>query len=234
MVIKSHPKHKDCSENRELILDAAAVLLKEVGYKKMTIDELARQAGLGKGTVYLYFESKQDVALSYIDRQNAKMQSALRELLQDRSFSRTRLKQMLVQRVMFRFQLVQGHKEGIDDLLIELRPQLFERRAKYMVAEARIFAELLIEGRTTGEFEVEDPFRVAEAFVDATNALLPHSLSPKQLGDESQLYDRVSILSDLLVRSVTSQQSTSLNSTDHSSQSPDGITNRARQQTLKQ
>ena len=202
MVIKAHPKPKDSIDNHQLILDSAAELLKEVGYKKMTIDELAKHAGLGKGTVYLYFNSKQDVALSFIDRQNALVQAQLREILRSKVSARDRLLEMLIQRVMYRFQCVQGHKQGIDDLLIDLRPQLLERRAKYLSTEARIFAEILIEGRTTGEFTFEDPFKVAEAFLDATNSLLPHSLSPKQLGERSQLFDRASFLSDLLVKSV--------------------------------
>ncbi len=202
MVTKYHPKNKECADNRELILDAAAELLKEFGYKKMTMDELAKHAGLGKGTVYLYFESKQDVALSYIDRQFARLRAHLREVVQSKRSARQRLHEMVIDRVMIRFQGIQGHKLGIDDLLMDLRPQLFDRRAKYHLDESKIFAELLIEGRMTGEFQLEDPFKTAEAFLDATNSLLPYSLSPKQLGEKSELLERVSKLADLLVRSV--------------------------------
>jgi len=202
MVSKALTKPKEIVDNRELILDAAAELLRQVGYKRMTIEDLAKHAGLGKGTVYLYFESKQEVALSFIDRQNARLQARLREVLRSHGSAGDRLRTMLVERVMFRFQCVQGHQEGIDDLLIGLRPQLFQRRTKYFTAEARIFAEVLIEGRTIGELRIEDPFRVAEAFLDATNSLLPHSLSPAQLGERTQLLERTTFLTDLLVRSV--------------------------------
>lgn len=202
MVSKTLGKTKECVDNHELILDAAGELLRELGYKKMTIDELAKHAGLGKGTVYLYFDSKQEVALSYIDRQNTRLQAHLHEILRRKNSATVRLREMLIERVMFRFQCVQGHKEGIDDLLISLRPQLFERRAKYLAAEARIFAEVLIEGRTVGEFKLEDPFLIAEAFLDATNSLLPHSLSPNQLGERRQLFERTSVLTGQLVKSV--------------------------------
>ncbi len=202
MVSRTLLKTKESVDNHELILDAAGELLREVGYKRMTIDELAKHAGLGKGTVYLYFDSKQEVALSYIDRQNIRLRAHLHDILRRKVSATERLREMLTERVMYRFQCVQGHKEGIDDLLMSLRPQLFERRAKYMAAEARIFAEVLIEGRTVGEFKLDDPFLVAEAFLDATNSLLPHSLSPRQLGERPQLLERASILTDLLVRSV--------------------------------
>ena len=43
-------------------------LLARYGYRKMTIDDVAREVGIGKGTIYLHFKSKEDVALSRIDR----------------------------------------------------------------------------------------------------------------------------------------------------------------------
>jgi AcrR family transcriptional regulator len=40
------------------ILDAAADLALRWGYKRVTVEEVAKRAGVGKGTVYLHFESR--------------------------------------------------------------------------------------------------------------------------------------------------------------------------------
>jgi AcrR family transcriptional regulator len=40
------------------ILDAAADLVLRWGYKRVTIEEVAKHAGIGKGTVYLHFRSR--------------------------------------------------------------------------------------------------------------------------------------------------------------------------------
>ena len=53
---------------RTRILDAADRLLARHGYRGMTVDDIAAEAGIGKGTVYLAFSSKEEVALSCIDR----------------------------------------------------------------------------------------------------------------------------------------------------------------------
>jgi AcrR family transcriptional regulator len=53
---------------RDAVLDAAERLLARYGYRKMTMDDLAREAGIGKGTTYLHFPSKQEVVLCSIDR----------------------------------------------------------------------------------------------------------------------------------------------------------------------
>jgi AcrR family transcriptional regulator len=46
------------SERGERILDAAAELVLRWGYKRVTIEEVAKRAGIGKGTVYLHFPSR--------------------------------------------------------------------------------------------------------------------------------------------------------------------------------
>ena len=51
----------------DLILDAADRLLARYGFK-MTMEDLAQEVGIGKGTVYLHFSSKEEVALSRVDR----------------------------------------------------------------------------------------------------------------------------------------------------------------------
>ncbi len=45
----------------ERILDAAAMLLVRWGYRKTTIDDVAREAGVGKGTIYLHWKDKNEL-----------------------------------------------------------------------------------------------------------------------------------------------------------------------------
>jgi len=46
---------------RKAILDAAMALFDRQGYASTTIDEVATAAGMSKGSIYNYFESKQDL-----------------------------------------------------------------------------------------------------------------------------------------------------------------------------
>jgi AcrR family transcriptional regulator len=46
------------ADRGERILDAAADLVLRWGYKRVTIEEVAKRAGIGKGTVYLHFRSR--------------------------------------------------------------------------------------------------------------------------------------------------------------------------------
>jgi AcrR family transcriptional regulator len=47
------------TERADRILDAASELMIRLGYRKVTIEDVARQAGIGKGTVYLHWRTKE-------------------------------------------------------------------------------------------------------------------------------------------------------------------------------
>ncbi|GAA4539456.1 helix-turn-helix domain-containing protein [Pseudonocardia xishanensis] len=50
------------------LLDAAADLLVRWGYQRVTIEDVAKQAGVGKGTVYLHFRTKEALFLAVLMR----------------------------------------------------------------------------------------------------------------------------------------------------------------------
>lgn len=49
------------TNKRELILSAAQAIFIRKGYHNTTSEEIAKEAGVGKGTIYQYFESKADI-----------------------------------------------------------------------------------------------------------------------------------------------------------------------------
>jgi AcrR family transcriptional regulator len=59
------------------ILDTARDLLLAWGYRRVTIDELARRAGVGKGTIYLHWGSREEVFHAVSAREAAAMADAI-------------------------------------------------------------------------------------------------------------------------------------------------------------
>lgn len=184
---------------RDEILDATDRLLARFGYKKMTIDDLAQEVGIGKGTVYLHFSSKEEIALSHIDRIIERMKVRLKEISSADVSPDERLREMLLTRVLFRFDSVQHYTQSLNDLLADLRPRLLARRRRYFEDEAQIFAEVLQEGDKINIFSVPDALKTAETLLLATNSLLPYSLNTKELGERSEIEERVRRLADLLL-----------------------------------
>jgi TetR/AcrR family fatty acid metabolism transcriptional regulator len=53
------------SEKYHTILDAAIKVFAEYGFFQSTVAQIARKAGVADGTIYLYFENKEDILLQF-------------------------------------------------------------------------------------------------------------------------------------------------------------------------
>ena len=191
---------------RESILDATDRLLARFGYRKMTVEDIAAEAGIGKGTIYLHFNSKEEVVLSHVDRIVDRLkQQHLAVIARSKITAPERIRQMLLARVLFRFDSIQHYTQSLNDLLAALRPGLLARRAQYFEEEAQIFADVLAEGRASGEFAIENETAAAQALLEATNGLLPYSLSTTELGEREEVERRTSAIADLLLRGLLSR-----------------------------
>jgi len=187
---------------RDAILDAANELLGRYGYNKMTVDDLAAEVGIGKGTIYLHFPSKEEVVLSTIDRMVDRLLVKLAEIAEGPGSVSSRLESMLVMRILYRFDNRHHDSKSMDELLSALRTPYLARRERYFAAEAAVLAEVLEEGRAHDELSFDDVAITAQTLVLATNALLPSNLSARELGKRKHVAEQATALASLLVRGL--------------------------------
>ena len=184
---------------RDLILDAAERLLVRYGYKKMTIEDIATEVGIGKGTIYLHFNSKEEIALARIDRVISRLKDRLWEIAQKQDSATNRVREMLITRVLHRFDAVQQYTESLRDVLASIRPALLKQRERHFEDEAKILAQVLNQGKRTREFTFKDSLSTAQALLIATNSLLPYSLTTSQLGKREEVKEKVSRIANLVL-----------------------------------
>lgn len=190
----------DTKDTRIAILDQAERLLIERGYKKMTIEAIAQRVGIGKGSVYLHFASKEEVALSHIDRIIDRLKFRLREIAAGSGDIDARLEDMLIERVDARLRSVKEYSTSLSDLLAAVRQGLLERRKRYFREEGKLFADVIRSGVETGVYSKSiDADTAAASFIVATNSLLPLSLSPAEIGSESEIIEAVRSVARLLI-----------------------------------
>lgn len=66
-------------DRADRILDAAGVLLTRLGYRKVTIEDIANQAGIGKGTIYLHWRTKENLFHALLLRESLQAAESLLE-----------------------------------------------------------------------------------------------------------------------------------------------------------
>jgi AcrR family transcriptional regulator len=187
---------------RDLILDAVDVLLSRYGYRKMTMDDVARQVGIGKGTIYLHFPGKEELVLAHIDRIAERTVAGVRAIAASPAPAGERLRRMLVHRVLFRFDSVLHYSQNLSDLLSSVRTALLARREAHFANEAKVFSEVLREGGRAGDFDCPDPEATSVALIQSTNSLLPFNLSAHELGHRDELEIKVGHIADLVINGL--------------------------------
>ncbi len=180
---------------RDLILDTADRLMARWGFRKMTIDDIAHEAGISRRTVYVHFKNKEDVGLSSIGRVVEIVQGEMEGILEDDDFEpREKLRQMLIRRVLGRVEQIQDYKESLDELFEAVRPAYMARRKVYFDHEAELIERAM---RPFGGSQ-----ELAESLLLATNAFLPYSLSVRELGDLPLIEKRLTTMVDLLLGGI--------------------------------
>ena len=187
---------------REGILDSARTLLARQGYRRTSMEHVAREAGLSRRTLYLHFEHKRALFLATIGKLVEGLLVRLEQEARAPGSPEQRLQAMLELRVMHRLDGVADHFQSLDELMAHLRPAYLERREQWFEAEALILARVLEEGMRQGVFARANAPALARTLVTATNALLPYSLSPRELGSRKEVEREVGELARLLLRGL--------------------------------
>lgn len=151
-------------QTRKAIMEAALKLFSRQGYEHTSIDQLAQAAGIGKGTVYSYFQAKSEIFLAFCEEQlefvyqelaaKSNPEAPLCEQLltlfmgEFRFISRNReFGRILLQETVFPKDFTGARARELDDKYIALLTPIFKRAQQR--GELRTDLELIL---ATGHF----------------------------------------------------------------------------------
>lgn len=162
---KRSSKQKLVTElRRSEILEAATKVFGDKGFDATRMEEIAKAAGLAKGTVYLYFRSKDDVYQAAVRQAMAEAadlthQHAAREQTfagKYAAFIRVRIAYWQEHHVLYRLILSMSRA-----------PQYRKKSIGWMREAVLYLADLLSEGAAAGEIPKQDFVAVAWTTMDA-------------------------------------------------------------------
>lgn len=153
--VKTHDKH-------QAILDAAALVFSAKEFHEVLIDDVAAEAGVGKGTIYRYFKTKEDLFFATIFASWDELASALASTL-PRETSPTRRLERIAREIL-------SFSWNRRDLLTLLSKD--EQRSAVREGElqkrrqvvSRLVQETILEGIRRREFRGIDAWVGAELF----------------------------------------------------------------------
>jgi AcrR family transcriptional regulator len=177
------------------ILAAAQDLFGRYGLRKTSIEEIAKLAGLGKGTVYLYFRSKEEIFDAVVQGLGETLAEKLRtEIAHVHTHSR-KLEQYIITRLTFIHELIRTN-EVTQDVMNEASctPAMLRIRNKFGALHIALLKQIIDDGVAAGEFECTDSEISAMAISVAMDGLEKPWSFP---GRELALEDKVKALIEL-------------------------------------
>jgi AcrR family transcriptional regulator len=136
---------------REQILKMASALFSEKSYHDVTVDEIAGAVGVAKGTIYLYFPSKERLYLEILEDSFEAIESLLEKEIAKSDSAPVKLKKVL--RLIFEF-----YQMNLDVLRILSRDETHLIREHFQFTEhwrlrrIRLYEKILEKGQREGSF----------------------------------------------------------------------------------
>src|SRR5215203_3819426 len=115
MTVHSAPDRS--GEKRERILSAAERIFARHGFFAAKVSDVAKEAGVGDGTIYLYFKSKDDLLISLFERRMQQVNDLLKNAVAGIKSPRDQLQTF----IKTYLQLVHDEPTAVEVLTIELR-----------------------------------------------------------------------------------------------------------------
>ncbi len=157
-------------EKSNFIMTSARKLFSRYGLRKTTVDEIAKEAHVGKGTVYNYFRSKEEVFKAVVEEEAKIFRNELKKAVSSEPTPEKKLRAYVTRRMYLLRQLANFYSTFKDEY-INYYGFLEKVRAKYTNEEMATIKQILKEGTEKRIFLIRDLDLTAFAVVIAMKGL---------------------------------------------------------------
>jgi AcrR family transcriptional regulator len=140
---------------RNEILDSAQELFNSKGYEKTSINDIANETGVAKGTIYHYFKTKEEIFDAIVERYFNGIINAAKKIVEDKSIdTMNKIEQMM----FAEYNLDMGNMELFKQLHTWTNLEMNQKSFIYMIKfYSPILAEVIKQGIEDGLFSTDYP-----------------------------------------------------------------------------
>ena len=180
---------------QDQILDALQTLLGDKNIQNISVSEIAQTAGIGKGSIYYYFPSKDSIVDALVERNYEKPLETAKNLAKQTSISPFTRMAMIFQACRnssteFRAQDETKTSDAKEDAFIR------QKYMKHLISEMKpVLTEIIRQGIEQGEIHFDYPAALAEIVLIVLTVKLDNSLVPSDPGEiEETILGLISLL----------------------------------------
>lgn len=177
-------------EKRRNIALSCRELLLEHGINSLTISQIAKTAGVGKGTIYEYFDNKEDIVFEIITTFITEHEKRLLSLVSESISTKEKLFHffyLLFEDELARKQL-KVYKEFLAISLTSEPEEMLMFSEQCHDTFSMILNQILEAGRTSGEIEAHKPISVSSLILFTTGLVVDSRLSDCDIEQEIHMF----------------------------------------------
>jgi len=164
-------KQRRSRDKRDRILRAAVKVFAKNGFYATRVSEVAKAAGVADGTIYLYFDSKDDLLVSLFEDRVSKLLAFMSETLPKLSSAPERLRAV----IDMQLGLLEGERDLAEVVTVIIRQStrlMKEFAAPKFLAYLDAIAKIVQEGQAAGDFRPDvSPHIAARAVFGALDGI---------------------------------------------------------------
>jgi len=180
----------------ELILDSLQELLQERDIDKISVNDIAENIGIAKGSIYYYFSSKEAMVDALIERNYKKPIETARNLVSQTNISCIdRMKKIFIACQESSKELLKNRRpiistENNDPVLLKEQAYIHAKYLKYIIRELKPpLTEIIKQQIEEGTLKFDYPEQLAEIILIVLSVKLDNSLVPSTTEDISKLFE---------------------------------------------
>jgi len=159
---------ENTEEVRQRILQAAEERFLTYGYGKTTMAEIAKDSAMSAANLYRYFENKLDIGACLTQQCMAQQLDVQREVVRRPGLpAAKRLEEFVLAKLRYTYESCDCD-DKINELVAIITSEKKDIVHQKVLTEQSLVAEILSEGNKSGEFDIDDVLKTAQAVQAAT------------------------------------------------------------------
>ncbi len=158
-------------QRRKRIVEAASRLFMHYGFRKTTLDDIAREARVGKATLYHYVSGKEELLEEMVEAIVSSFEARLKGVLRAQCTSQERLVRYAQAWLSHHQEMQEASPMSMEERM-EQFPNMHRFIRRFHEMEHKVMSTVLQEGIDRGEFRPVEVDRVATLLVAAFKGMV--------------------------------------------------------------
>jgi TetR/AcrR family transcriptional regulator, fatty acid metabolism regulator protein len=142
------------NNKKELIINAAIRIFAQKGFYTATVADVAKEAGVADGTIYLYFKNKDDLLISLFETKMEEILQRFSYLLESDQKADDKLRKF----IQLYFKMIQEDRELAEVFQVELRQSskfLKDYHNQNFIDFLNLIGDIIHQGQVDGTFRTD-------------------------------------------------------------------------------